>query len=139
MACRILKYKVSHETSSHQKLSDLRANNSQNERPPRQTTIHPTINLRTNRGALRARRTASMTFRARQNSYRNERSYKEDIEDNQEHAQEIGAGAADSKLEDHGDERIEDCCCQDAFDGTIGTGGTTGEADDLGDAEGEED
>lgn len=88
---------------------------------------------------LRARRAAAMSLRAGQHSDSDEGADEQDVEDDEEHTQQVGSGATDAELQEHGGEGVQDRSGEDALDGAVGVACAAGEADDLCDADGEED
>lgn len=114
-------------------------NNSQHESTPRQRAIHLPGDTHVDPLALRARRTTAMSLRARQDRYSDESADKEDVEDNQQHADDVGVRFPDDKLQERGDDSVEDCGREDSFYDPVGSGCTTGKADYFCDAHGEED
>lgn len=124
---------------------NLRAQDGQHERTPRQVAIdlaRVARNVVLEEGVvhgLAARTARTVARRARQNGDGDEGPDEQDVQHDEEHAQLGGADALDEEADHHADERVEDGGGEDAFDGSVGVAGALGEADDLCETDGEQD
>lgn len=87
----------------------------------------------------RTRTTGPMTFRACQNRHCNKGANKQSIKDDEEDSEHVATAIPETAAEGCGDEGVENCGGDDAFHGAVGSGGLMDEAEDFGEAEGEED
>jgi hypothetical protein len=130
---------VSSLLNHHGIRNNSRADDSKNKCSPGQAAIDSAIDLGADRGTLRTRHRTPMSPWARQNSHNDESHNKEDIENDQEYAEQVGMSASDAELQGRCDERVEDCSSENAFHSAVGASGAADETDYLGDANGEED
>ena len=72
-----------------------------------------------------------MTSRASKDSNHNERRNEQNVHDNQQDAEKVGTNSADSELEERGDDGVKDGGGKNAFYGSVGSSGSSGETNDL--------
>lgn len=72
-------------------------------------------------GITTAGSTRSMALRACENSNNDESRDEQDIEDDEYDSKHVATTSFDTESECHGNQGVEDCGCEDAFDGTIGS------------------
>ncbi|RDW72146.1 hypothetical protein BP5796_08180 [Coleophoma crateriformis] len=118
--------------------NNLRADNRQNKRSPRQIAIRA-LGQETIQSivAIRAGRTAPMASRAREDRYGDECPYEQHVEEHEEHPDHLASPALQATREQHGHDRVQHCGSEDALDGAVGGRCAPCEPDDLGDSEGE--